>query len=340
MPEIVKEHVLLAPYTTLGVGGAADYFAEVANEEDLRRVMTWAHERALPIIILGGGSNALVGDSGVRGLVLRVTFSDVTFMYADTSVRVTAGAGVVFDELIATVTAKKIWGLENLSSIPGTVGAVPVQNVGAYGVEVKDVIESVTVYDVETGIVTDLPNHLCAFGYRDSLFKRPEGKKYIIVRVTFLLSSTPQPKLSYKDLQELFTDTAVPEVEHVREAVRSIRSSKFPDIRVVGTAGSFFKNPTIPKETHTQLLEQYPGLPGYAAGNDEVKIALGWVLDHVCGLKGYTQGNVGLYEKQALVLVCKKGCTADEIKKFSQEVIDVVYEKTEIRVEREVVLFE
>ena len=264
--------------------------------------------------------------------------ADVAYMRNGEEVHVTAGAGVELDVLIAELAEKNLWGLENLSAIPGTVGAVPVQNVGAYGVEACDVIHSVCVYDVTNDVVTTLPNNACAFAYRDSIFKKEHGKKYIILSVTFIVSESGAPKIAYKDLKTFFEthDSAPVKVLDVRNAIIAIRSKKFPDWHIMGTAGSFFKNPIITQEAYRALVAKYPEIPGFLLDDGMVKIALGWVLDHVCGMRGVWVGNVGLYEHQALVLVCTKNATAAEIKNFSQMIIDTVFEKTNIVVEREV----
>lgn len=340
MPKNIQQHIALAPYTTLGVGGNAEYFVEVSDEDALREATRWAEVSDIPVTILAGGSNVLVDDDGVKGLVLRPLFSGITYVEKEDSVLVTVGAGVVLDTLIAELVSKELWGLENLSGIPGTVGAVPIQNVGAYGVEAKDFVHSVYVYDPSVHAMQTLTREACAFGYRDSIFKRAEGKNYIILAVTIMVRRTPQPKLAYKDLQATFTQNDAPRIGDIREAVIAIRSKKFPDWRQVGTAGSFFKNPIIEQYVYKRLSETYPALPGYAVGNDRVKIALGWILDQVCNVRGYTEGNVGLYEAQALVLVCTKGIRAEEIQLFSEKIIEKVFEKTQIRIEREVTLLQ
>lgn len=337
----IQQNIPLAPYTTLGVGGQAEYFCEVANEHELREAIQWAQENKHPVTILGGGSNVLVAESGVRGLVLRICFTDSVYKTLDaTTTEVTGGAGILLNYFIGELVSKKLWGLENLSAIPGTVGAVPVQNVGAYGVEVADVITKVSVYDTVTNSVVDLSREACAFGYRDSIFKKEEGKRYIIVSVTFMLSNVPNPKLAYKDIQEYFIGETVVDILRIREAIIAIRALKFPDWNVVGTAGSFFKNPIISKSEFERLQNLYPGLPGFSNDEGNIKISLGYILDKVCNLKGYREGRVGLYEKQALVLVCDKGTSWSEVYDFSQKIIESVFEKTGIQIEREVTVME
>ena len=336
MPSCIRTDVLLAPYTTLGVGGPAQFFAEVESVAVLQEVVTWAERMGYPITLIGSGSNVLISENGVRGLVIRYVATGITYEENADVVRVIADAGVVLDVLIHELVSKELWGLENLSAIPGTVGAVPVQNVGAYGVEAKEVIESVMVYDSTRGHTRTLTNAACTFGYRDSLFKKEEGSTYIIISVTFKVGRTPTPRLMYKDLVEYFGTQTQPSLREIREAIIAIRGKKLPDWHEIGTAGSFFKNPIVSPAMYEALVLRYPELPGFPQQNGEVKISLGWILDRVCGLKGYREGKVGLYEKQALVLVCERGATAREVTDFVSHVIAVVYEKTGITIEPEV----
>jgi UDP-N-acetylmuramate dehydrogenase len=323
--------------TTLGVGGSADYFGEARTEEELRVCIEWARQEGVPLTILGGGSNVLIPDEGIRGLVLRPRFSEITCREEGAYTLVTAGAGVVFDEFVGMLVTQGLWGLENLSGIPGTVGGVPIQNVGAYGVEAKDVIVSVDAYDPLTGAIRTVSHDECAFAYRDSYFKQG-GKHLIITSVTFRVSEEPLPKLGYKDLAARFDREEAPTLAEIRHAVIEIRSRKFPDWRTTGTAGSFFKNPIIPMEHYERLRTTYPELPGFPTEDCHVKVSLGWILDHVCGLRGYTEGAVGLYREQALVLVCERTASTEEVIAFGDMVIARVFEATAIHVEREVTM--
>jgi UDP-N-acetylmuramate dehydrogenase len=338
MPPVIKSTVPLAPYTTLGVGGSAEYFAEVTHTEELSAVVQWARENGHAVTILGGGSNVVVPDTGVRGLVVRPLFLDVTYhTRGDGMQHVTAGAGVVLDALVADVVARGLWGLENLSAIPGTVGGVPVQNVGAYGVEARDVVVSVEAYDPHNGTCVTLTREECRFAYRDSYFKHA-GAHLVIIAVTFSLSEVPTPRLSYKDLATRFSGVDTPTLSAIRDAVVSIRAGKFPDWRTVGTAGSFFKNPVITPAHYAALRVRHPDMPGFVTDDGRMKVSLGWILDHVCGLRGYTEGNVGLYHAQALVLVCTPEARAEEVLAFADTIIARVHAATDIIVEREVTL--
>ncbi len=337
MPATIKKNVLLAPRTTLSVGGEAEYFAQVTTVEELREVLVWAKREKFPWRVLAGGTNVLIPDVGLPGLTVCPSFLGASYEGNEETL-VTVGAGVILDTLVSELVEKKIWGLENLSSIPGTVGAVPIQNVGAYGVEAKDIVHSVTVFNIETDTIEELSNDACVFGYRDSIFKHEGGKHYIITAVTFRVSSQPRPQISYRDLATFFKTNSSPSIAEIRDAVIQIRGKKFPDWNVVGTAGSFFKNPIIARDLFEGLRMKYPELPGYEVGGEEVKVSLGWVLDKICGLKGYEEHGIGLYREQALVLVCKKGSRAVDIVAFSQRIIDMVFSATGIVVEREVTI--
>jgi UDP-N-acetylmuramate dehydrogenase len=238
--------------------------------------------------------------------------------------------------LVADTVARGLWGLENLSAIPGSVGATPVQNVGAYGVEVSSFITTVEVFDCETLTQTHLAPDVCAFAYRDSLFKHPEGQRYVVTAVTYRLAQEPALQLSYVDLAARFKDAAAPALPDIRAAVIEIRARKFPDLRTIGTAGSFFKNPVIPKAHYERLQAQYPALPGFSLPDGNVKIALGWILDHALHLKGACAGDVCTYANQALVIINKGNASASAVDAFARMIEQNVHDATDIAVEREV----
>ena len=338
MPSTITQGEKLAPHTTLGIGGKADYFARVSDNRELKDVLTWAKENNQKVTILGGGSNVLISDDGIRGLVLNPAFKDITYSEIAGKLLVNAGAGLLLDEFIQELVSKELWGLENLTNIPGTVGAVPIQNVGAYGVEGQSIIHSVHAYDMELQESVTLTNEACAFEYRDSIFKKGEGKKYIVTDVVFEISKTPNPNIEYKDLQNFFKNCPNPSIQEIRDAVCTIRSTKFPNIEKLGTVGSFFKNPIISKEHFKKLKEDYPEIVGYKVDKGNMKVSLGLVLDHICNLRGYKDGDVWLHEKQALVLVCKKGISSEKINKFAEKISDIILEKTGISISREVTL--
>ena len=334
----IQENVPLAPLTTFHVGGNADFFVVAAAVSEVREAVSSAKENNVPVTILAGGSNVLVSDSGVRGLVIKIEIAGISLEEeTDVNVVVVAGAGEMFDALVHHTVANGWWGLENLSAIPGSVGATPVQNVGAYGVEVKNLIEWVEVFDTETDAVKKMSPRECSFGYRDSIFKHAEGKRYIILRVAYRLSKKPKPLLAYRDLAEWFKGRAeAPKLEEIRAAVMRIRSRKFPDWRTVGTAGSFFKNPIISQEAFAALTETYPDLPGFPVDTERIKVSLGWILDKLLHLRGHTEGSVGTYENQALVVVTHGDATSCDIDMFAEKIAERVFEKTNIRIEKEV----
>jgi len=334
----ILENINLAEYTTFKVGGKARYFCVVKSEKELSGALFFAREKDLQIFVLGGGSNVLVGDAGFGGLVIKMEMMGVSFEDEDKSdggdVSVTAWAGENWDEFVAKTVEWNLWGIENLSGIPGTVGASPVQNIGAYGTEVKDFISEVRTIDFVDQSVKVFKNSECLFGYRDSFFKKPEGKKYVITGVTFKLSKIPKPNLTYKDLKTYFSSSS-PSLSEIREAVIKIRMGKFPDLSVVGTAGSFWKNPIVSKEHFAELLAKYPNMPSFLFG-DQIKIPLAWILDNVCNLKGYSKGPVNLWKNQPLVVVAEKGATESLVSNFVGEIKSLVKQKTGIEIDREV----
>lgn len=335
----VCQNVSLKELTTFGIGGAAQYFCEVRSIAELVEASAWAKERNLPLKILAGGSNVLIADEGVSGLVVHNQIAGQEVRTDGDTIFLKVGAGVVFDEVVQEAVQERWWGLENLSCIPGSVGATPIQNVGAYGVEVKDVVASVDVYDTETETTGTFKRDECAFAYRDSRFKRAEGKRYVVTHVTYALSTTPRPVLHYRDLATWSADRPTPTLAEIRTAVCAIRAGKFPDWHQLGTAGSFFKNPIVSAEAWQKLALKYPELPGHPASNGAVKVPLGWILEHVLNARGVREGNVGTYEGQALVLVNHGGATAHDVGAFADALAKKVFDATGMHIEREVTTF-
>lgn len=332
-----QPNVPLAPHTTFQTGGAAEYFTTVTSEAALQAALATASAATLPVTILGGGSNVLVADTGVAGCVIKNAITGWRVSHqSDAQVHLSVGAGLVWDDVVADTVAAGWWGLENLSAIPGSVGATPIQNVGAYGVEVADRIVAVEAVQRESGAVRHFDVTECAFAYRDSYFKTDAGRGWVVTAVTFALSSEPQPQLQYRDLAERFAHET-PSLAAIRAAVCDIRAAKFPDWHQVGTAGSFFKNPIIPAEQFVALQTRYPELPGFAVDDAQVKVSLGWILDKICDLRGHYEGVVGCYEGQALVVVQRGGATSVEVTQFAHDVaarvraatgIDIAWEVT------------
>jgi UDP-N-acetylmuramate dehydrogenase len=327
-------NVPLASHTTLRVGGPADIFYTVHSVPELTEVL--AQHVDEPITMLGGGSNVLVADDGVRGVVVHMKIPGITYENLGEYIHAEVGAGVSWDEFVKDSIAHGYCGLENLSGIPGTVGASPIQNIGAYGTEVEDVIEWVEVFDTTTRASVRMPAIMCAFGYRDSIFKKPEGKKFIVTRVAFRLSKQFTQNIAYKDLTTFFAGKVPSSAHEVRNAVLAIRAKKFPDMATTGTAGSFFKNPLISKDLFATLRETYPDVLGFPAGDAHIKVSLAWILDHVLHLNGVRVGNVSFFHAQPLVLCAHDGARAEEIDSCARDVARRVFAATGITIEREV----
>ncbi|OGJ69398.1 UDP-N-acetylenolpyruvoylglucosamine reductase [Candidatus Peribacteria bacterium RIFCSPLOWO2_12_FULL_53_10] len=335
----IRKSVPLCEYTTFHIGGLAEYFVSVKSVPELRCAVAWAHAKKVPVTVLGGGSNVFASDEGVHGLIVHNKLMGMEITEDGDEVLLTVGAGEAFDDIVAFCVGNGWWGLENLSCIPGSVGATPIQNIGAYGVEIQEHIAFVEAYDMKTDALVRLEKDMCAFGYRDSLFKHEEGKRYMVTAVAYRLSKTPHPVLHYRDLalwNEGRSEKYAPTLGEIRTAVCDIRSRKFPDWNVLGTAGSFFKNPTISGEHFAELRRMYPELPGYRGEDGTVKVALGWILDHVLDLRGHREGNVGTYEGQALVIVNHGGAGSAELETFVRGIAEKIFDATKLVVEWEV----
>ncbi len=331
----ILENILLKDYTTFHIGGPARYFVSVKDTKELKEAIRFAKQKNIKFMILGGGSNILVSDQGFDGLAIK---NEIKKKEITTDGLAVFGSGENWDEAVSFAVSQGLGGLENLSGIPGTVGATPVQNVGAYGTEVKDTISYVNTLDSETLEEKTFTNAECQFGYRTSIFKKPEYKKYFITEVAFALKKDAPLNLEYKDVKNYFTahSELTPNLQTVRSAVLEIRSGKFPNVKDFGLAGSFFKNPIVTVEKYQELLKNYPNVPNFPAGEGLVKVPLAWILDNVCQLKGYKTGNVGLYEKQPIVLTNYGGASCWEVQALSNYVKAQVKAKTGIEVEEEV----
>jgi UDP-N-acetylmuramate dehydrogenase len=336
---IIQENIPLKDYTTFRIGGPARYFVEISTIDELQKAVSFAKEKSLSVFILGGGSNMLVSDNGFSGVVIKISIMGKELHEQDSErVEVIAGAGEEWDAFVGYTVSENLHGLENLSLIPGNVGAAPVQNIGAYGTEVKNTISWVEVFNTETYSLEKFTNTECLFEYRDSYFKKPEGKKYVITRVAFVLTRNGSLSTDYKDVRDYIAAHASTDLslQKVRDIIIAIRIKKLPDVKLVGTAGSFFKNPIIPIAQYQILLETYPDMPRYVVNVELVKIPAAWILDNLCGFKGYRDGEVGVYQNQALVLVNFGGGTATQISKLAEKMIACVKEKTNIVLEKEV----
>ena len=333
---MILENISLKPFNTFGIEASTRYFGRFSSVEELNQILTSNKDKEL--LILGGGSNILL-TKNFDGLTLinEIKGFEVTKNDGD-SVIVKSGAGEIWHEFVLKCIENNFSGVENLSLIPGSVGASPMQNIGAYGVEIKDVFESVEAYHIPTGELHTFSKEECEFGYRESVFKRKYKGQYVIISVSYKLSlSAPKVNTSYgaieSELKEMNIST--PSIKDVSQAVINIRSSKLPNPKEIGNAGSFFKNPVISKELFDKLFVEFPTMPNYPAENDGKKIAAGWLIEQ-CGWKGKTLGHYGVHKLQALVLVNYKGATGTEIYDLSSSIIKDVEDKFGITLEREV----
>lgn len=334
----LKEHALLSEHSTMKVGGNARYLVEIKDKAELSEAITFAKANGLPTLFVGGGSNILFDDIGFHGVVIKIAHKGIMHFEEMGEVFVLAEAGENWDDFVKWTLDHGFFGLENLSGIPGLVGGAPIQNIGAYGVEVGELIDLVEVFDTSEMKFKYLSRSECGFGYRDTIFKKPEGKHLIVTAVRFRMSLLPNVKISYKDLANHFKDSANPTPLEVREAVLLIRSRKFPDLKKFGTAGSFFKNVICDCATAERLKAEYPDLPVFDAGEGKKKLSTAFILDKICGLKGLREGDVGLFPNQSLVVVNYGRASSDDIKRFITKIKNIVKEKTNIELEEEVVI--
>lgn len=336
----VRENAPLKEITTFRVGGNARFLTVVETIDELKEAVDFAKKSDLNFFVIGGGSNLLVSDKGFDGVVIKNEMKGISIKESDDIIEVTAGAGEVWDDFVEMCVEKEFGGAENLSAIPGTVGAAPVQNIGAYGVEVKDIISKVVVLDTDTNELKNFTNADCQFSYRSSFFKTPPGKKYIITSVTFIFKREYSPCISYKDIKEYIEKNTITSLtpRALRDATIAIRAAKLPSVTEYGTAGSFFKNPVISLSHYEALKKQYPLMPCFLLPHDKehVKVPLAWILDNICGFKGFKIGNVGVYKNQALVLVNFGNATSEEVAHLAQMMSDKVKETTDIIIQPEV----
>ena len=344
----LQEHVPLAPLTTLGVGGTARFFIEAHTEKDIEDAIAFARQHTLPLFTFGGGSNILVPDAGIEGVVLKMTLRDIKMEEEGESILLDAGAGAPWEEVVDKAGTHGIFGIENLAGIPGFVGGAAVQNIGAYGAELSDVFEYADSIDSTTGVKRRMTRIDAAFAYRTSMFKKQ--RELVITRVALRLAKRAVPNIAYADLDRASAEgTPLSTPVEIARAVRSIRASKFPRSVLEGTAGSFFKNPVVSNEKAAELARAFPGIPIFPVVNGSVsagggsasgrKLSLAWLLDHALSLKGFSRGQVRLYEKQPLVIVTRAGARATDVDALAREVVERVFTATGIRIEREVETF-
>ena len=318
---------------SFGVDQRAARLVEFETAEDLRTFFA----AGIPgrWTVLAGGNNILFTED-YDGVLLTPAARQIALVSDDgDEVRLRVDAGVEWDDLVEWAVQRGLWGIENLSLIPGKAGAAPVQNIGAYGCEAKDAIRRVEMYCVETGTVLTLDAAHCGFGYRESVFKHDLKGRVIITAVEIALSHTPRPRLGYGDVEREVEARGGATLRNIREAICSIRRAKLPDPAVLGNAGSFFRNPVVEASVAENLLKAYPDMPHYPAPEGREKLAAGWLIDRA-GMKGHRAGNVGVHERQALVLVNHGGATGGEVIAFARTVQARVREKFGIEIDTEV----
>lgn len=333
---LIQSDFSLREHNTFGINAIAKRYVKVASAEVLLQVNSLPELAGLPRLILGGGSNILLtGD--FAGVVLHMSMTGIAIVDEDAEATyVRAAAGERWHQLVRWTLARGLGGLENLSLIPGSVGAAPIQNIGAYGAELKDCFHSATILDFASGTVSSLDKTACAFGYRDSIFKQALHGRVAILDVTFAMPKQWQPNLRYAELsQEVLARGLVnPSATEISDAVIAIRTRKLPDPAIIGNAGSFFKNPVVPAQQRDALLERYPQLVSYLQPDGSYKLAAGWLIDQ-CGWKGGSLGAAGVYEKQALVLVNRGGASGQEVLNLARKIQDDVLARFGVRIEPE-----
>lgn len=333
---LIQENIPLSSYNSFGCEANASYFCTVKRKDEIDESMSWCKHQNKPFLILGGGSNILFTND-FDGLVIKMEIKGIKLLNeTSTDVLISVGAGENWHLLVKYCVQKGWGGIENLSLIPGTVGAAPIQNIGAYGVEAKDSIQKIIAYDTQSNQWITLNNEACHFDYRNSIFKQ-EKNRYIISEVHFLLQKQPNLRTDYGAIRDVLHKKQIKQasIQDISDAIIEIRSEKLPDPAVLGNAGSFFKNPTVSQTQFNQLKESHPNLVAFPISNSEYKIAAGWLIEQT-GWKGKKQGPVGCYEKQALVIVNYDHATGKEIFNFSESIIQSVNNKFGIQLEREV----
>jgi UDP-N-acetylmuramate dehydrogenase len=327
------QNTSLKPYNTFGIDVPAEYFTELEDINGLPEIAELPQQKH----VLGGGSNILLTQP-VKGLVIHNRLKGITIVKEDDDhVWLKVASGEVWHDLVLYVIERGWGGIENLSLIPGTVGASPMQNIGAYGVEAKETIEEVTYWHWQERTFFTKRNDECAFGYRDSIFKHELKDKTFIASVVYRLNKRPKYNTSYGAIEHELEKMGVEElsVKAIAQAVIHIRSSKLPDPKVIGNAGSFFKNPTIPKEQFAALKQDHPDIPLFPAGDAMIKVPAAWLIEQ-CGWKGYKNGDIGVHAKQALVLVNYGSANGAELWELSGEIVSSVKERFGVELEREV----
>lgn len=330
---IDQENYSLLRHNTFGIDAKCKRFIEYSSVEEAQQVARMITDADRPLLILGGGSNLLLtGD--YNGTVLH---SGIRFLEQTDECHVRCGSGFIWDDVVDYCVANNLYGAENLSIIPGEVGASAVQNIGAYGAEAKDLIECVEAVEIETGQICRFTNTECAYSYRQSKFKHAWKNRFLITAVTYKLSKTYNPKLDYGNIRVALAAKGIdnPTAMQLRETIIDIRNAKLPDPKVLGNAGSFFMNPVVSTHKYNQLAQQYVGMPHYTIDSEYEKILAGWLIEQ-CGWKGKALGKAAVHNKQALVLVNCGGATGSEVVQLYKTIQHDVKQKFDIEIKPEV----
>jgi UDP-N-acetylmuramate dehydrogenase len=333
---LLRENISLKPFNTFGIEAKTRFFIEALTEENIIELGENIQDIHQPLLVLGGGSNILF-TKDFPGTVLKISTKGIHVLKEDNEmVWVQASAGENWDDLVTFCVEKGWGGIENLSAIPGNAGTSPVQNIGAYGIEMKDTLVELDAFDLEFGRKKILSKEDCRFGYRESIFKLQNKGRYIVLNVTFCLTKKPVLCLDYGNIRKELAIMKVdrPSIKDVRDAVCRIRSEKLPDPKVTGNAGSFFKNPVILPQVYENLKRSFPGIVSFEQ-NRKIKLAAAWMIDQ-CGWKGKRKGNAGVHSTQPLVLINLGNATGLEIIDLSEEIRQSVYQKFGIMLETEV----
>tara|TARA_B100000767_G_C19669615_1_gene494701 strand:+ start:107 stop:1120 length:1014 start_codon:yes stop_codon:yes gene_type:complete len=337
---MIRSDVSLKTLNTFGISASAKFFSEASNEDQVRAIIQTNEFSSNDNLILGGGSNLLFTEN-FNGIVLKNNISGIEVIReTDEDVYVKAGGGVVWHDFVLYCIKKGWNGLENLSLIPGSLGASPMQNIGAYGVEIKDIFEELEAIHLKTGEINYFNNSDCKFNYRESVFKTSLKGEYLISRVTFKLSKKMNFNTSYGIINQQLEAMNITDLtaKSISDAVVAIRQSKLPDPKKIGNSGSFFKNPIVSNEQFEKLKLNYPTVVGYPSGDKSTKLAAGWLIDQA-GWKGKKFNNYGVHKNQALVLVNYGGATGKEIYNLSEEIMQSIKEKFNVALEREVNIY-
>jgi UDP-N-acetylenolpyruvoylglucosamine reductase len=333
----LQQNRSLKSLNTFAIEANTRYYAEFRSLDELRELIGIKNQHSFPLMVLGGGSNVLF-TKDYDGLVLKNELKGIDIVKEDDrNIYIKVMAGENWHQFVMYCVNQNFAGVENLSLIPGNVGASPMQNIGAYGVEIKDVFHELEAYDKEDKVVRMFTENDCEFGYRESVFKNRLKDRFIILSVTYRLNWEPQYNTSYGAIQQELENMGVKELscKAISQAVINIRSSKLPDPKQIGNAGSFFKNPTIPVSKYQSLIKEWPSMPSYPVNEELIKLPAGWLIEQ-CGWKGYREGDAGCYPKQALVLVNYGNATGQQILHLSEQIIASVQSKFNIKLEREV----